>query len=392
MSLKSGTDAWVTGRVDALVQSARKAYESDSAIPAYEKVLEGIEKTIRQCKLSEDNDFINRYRVFVDYVGAVSLERKPDHELGFLVPDQQYFAETRKFVEIPQFLLNQSFLQSVSRYETLDSAKSFLRELNSKRDPLEQLIFFSYKSRHLGTPDNDASFRRLLIIVPGNAVKGVPDKWVQFGVPDPGGHKRVRNVSVVSAVGGSDGTFNAFFKDFYRTYAKDGSITVQGRWEVGEGDDNCTQCHKSGILPIFPALGSVAESEQPAWQTVNDRFLTYGVPRFGRYLDGSKLGPGLSFASLESREQRFGASFVNTPAAKAMVCSSCHNSQRLGALNWPMDKILISSYINGGQMPRGQHLNVSDRRELYAKLIQEYFAIDNNNPGILKSWLLSKPQ
>jgi hypothetical protein len=136
----------------------------------------------------------------------------------------------------------------------------------------------------------------------------------------------------------------------------------------------------------------VAKSEQPSWQTVNDRFLTYGVPRFGRYLDGSKLGPGLSSASLESREQRFGANFAETPAAKAMVCSSCHNSERLGALNWPMDKILISSYINGGQMPRGHQLNVSDRRELYAKLIEEYFAIDNNNPGILKSWLLSKPQ
>ena len=57
-----------------------------------------------------------------------------------------------------------------------------------------------------------------------------------------------------------------------------------------------------------------------------------------------------------------------------------------------MDKILISSYVNGGQMPLGHHLKVSDRRELYAKLIEEYFAIDKNNPGILKSWLLAKPQ
>ena len=389
--LKMGVDAWVADRVDALVKAARKAYESEKALPAYEKVLDGISDTIGQCKLSEDNDFISRYGALLEYIGAASLDRRPDHELGFVVTDKQYFAETRQFVEIPQFLLNQTFLQSVSRYETLDTAKSFLRELNLTREPSEQLIFFSYKSRHLGTPDNDASYRRLLIVVPGNTTKGVPDKWVQFGVTDPGKRKRVRNVSVVSAVGGTDGTFNAYFKDFYRTYARDGSITVQGRWELDEGDDNCTQCHKSGILPIFPARGSVSGQEQDAWQTVNERFLTYGSPRFAGYLDGTKLGPGLSSASLENREQRFGPGFGETPAAKAMVCSSCHNPQRLGALNWPMDKTLISSYVNGGQMPRGHQLNVADRRDLYAKLIQEYFATDKDNPGILKSWLLGKP-
>ena len=55
-----------------------------------------------------------------------------------------------------------------------------------------------------------------------------------------------------------------------------------------------------------------------------------------------------------------------------------------------MDKILIRSYVTGGQMPMGHQLKVFDRRDLYAKLIQEYFAIDKDNPGILKSWLLSK--
>lgn len=385
---KARADAWVAARVDVLVRAARRAYESDRAIPAYGRVLDGIAGTLRQCRLSEDTDFISRYRVFIEYVEAASLDRQPDHELGFVVPDKQYFAETRQFVAIPEFLLNQTFLRSVSRYETLERAKSFLRQLNSKRDPAEQLIYFSYKSRHLGTPDNSSSYRRLLIVVPGNAAKGVPDKWVQFGVPDPGARARVRNVSVVSAVARSGGTFDAYFKDFYRTYGRDGWISIQGRWELGEGDDNCAQCHKSGILPIFPVRGSVNEAEQQALLSVNERFLTYGSPRFGSYLDVRKLGPGLSSASLDDRQQRFGARFAEAPAAKAMVCSSCHNSQRLGALNWPMDKILISSYVNGGQMPMGHQLKVSDRRELYAKLIQEYFATDKDNPGILKSWLL----
>ena len=387
--LMAQPEAWVALNVDALVRSARAAYENHNAIPAYGKVLDGITKMIKRCQLSENRDFISRYRVFVEFVETASLDRQPDHELGFMVPDKQYFAETSQYVQIPEFLLDQQFLRWVSSYETLPRAKQFLQQLNANRDPADQLIFFSYQSQHLGTPDNHRSYGRLLVVVPGNAGKGQPDKWVQFGVPDPGARAQVRNMSVVSAVADTGGTFNAYFKDFYRTYRRDGSITITGRWELGEGDDNCAQCHKSGVLPIFPVRGSVDRREQDALLAVNQRFLTYGSPRFGSYLDQTKLGPGLSSSSLEDRKQRFGPDFDVTPTSGAMVCSSCHNPERLGALNWPMNKILIRSYVTGGQMPMGHQLKESERLDLYAKLIQEYFAIDSGNPGILKSWLLS---
>jgi hypothetical protein len=386
--VKAQPDAWVTLKVDALVLAARRAYESDRAIPAYSRVLDGITRTIKRCKLSDDANFTTRYRTFVEYIETAALDRHPDHELGFTVSDQRYFDETRQFVQIPDFLLDQAFLQSVSRYETLERAKTFLRNLNARRDASDQLIFFSYESQHLGTPDNDNSFLRLLIVVPGDAAKGVPEKWVQFGVPDRGARTPVRNLSVVAAVPGAKGTFNAYFKDFFRSYERNGKIKIDGRWELGEGDDNCAQCHKSGILPIFPVDGSVSVAEQSALLTVNERFRTYGVPRFGGYLDQKKLGPGLSSASLESRKLRFGPRFEGSPAAGAMVCSSCHNSERLGSLSWPMDEVLISSYVEGGKMPLGHQLKPRERRDLYAKLISEYFAVDRGNPGILKSWLL----
>jgi hypothetical protein len=387
--LKAERNAWVAAKVDALVSAARAAYEKDEALPAYERVLDGIADSIHQCKLSEDPDFIGRYQAFLDYVEAASLDRDPDHELGFIVSDKQYFAETRKYVKIPEFLMNQSFLRAVSHYETLERAKSFLRQLNSIRQSSDQLIFFSYKSRHLGTPDNDASYRRLLIVVPGNAKDQVPEKWIQFGVPDPGARLRVRNVSVVAVTAGSDGTFDAYFKDFYRIYQRNGSIDINGRWELGEGDDNCVQCHKSGILPIFPVMGSVSVSEEQFVSNVNQRFLTYGSPRFGKYLDERKFGPGLSSASTGDRKQRFGANFSGTVSDQAMSCAACHQQERLGALNWPMDRVVISSFVKGGRMPLGYKLKVTERRDLYAKLVQEYFATDKDNPGILKSWLLS---
>src|ERR1041385_87399 len=239
---ESQPDPWVLKQVDRFVSAARAAYESPDEIdPAYKKLLAEIAKTIEERRRSGEDEILNRSRQFVDYIEAASLDLKSDHQLGFNVTDKQYFAETRSCVEIPQFLLNQHFLRWASRSETLDKAKAFLASQNSTRGPSDQLIFFSYESRHLGTPDNDKSYRRLLIVVPGDADQGIPEKWVQFGVTDPGKRPLIRNVSVVSALLNSDGTFDAYFKDYFRTYARDGPIQIKGRWELGEGADNCAE-------------------------------------------------------------------------------------------------------------------------------------------------------
>src|SRR5450432_62204 len=179
-------DAWVAMNVDALVIAARVAYEDEKAQPVYDRVIKEIASTLQQCGLSEDKAFVNQHREFIEFIDAAYIAQQPDHELGFIISDKQYFEETRQYVEIPEFLLTPSFLRFVSRDETLPRAKVFLRQLNSQREPADQLIFFSYRSQHLGTPDNDDSFKRLLIIVPGDAAQGVPEKWVQFGITDRG--------------------------------------------------------------------------------------------------------------------------------------------------------------------------------------------------------------
>jgi hypothetical protein len=365
--VKVEPDAWVNSQIDALVLAARAAFERDEAFPAYQTLLGGIANTLRNCKLSQDEDFVSRHREFVDYIAAASLQQQPGHKLGFVVPDKQYFEETRRYVQIPDFLLTQTFLRYVSRDETLDQAKSFLRLLNSRRGPDDQLIFFSFISRHLGTPDNNNSYKRLLIVVPGN-------------------------LSVVSVLPRRNGRYDVYFKDFYRTYRRDGSIRVNGRWELGYGADNCVSCHKSGILPIFPEAGSVGLNEQRALQAVNQRFVTYGSPRFEPYLDTSKLGPGLGSARLESDRWGFSEGPGGTAVSHAMNCGTCHNAPQLGALNWPMNSVLINSFVTEGRMPLGYELNTQERNELYQLLVQEYFATSDTNPGILKSWLLGRRQ
>src|SRR6267143_6202090 len=83
-SVRSQPDVWVSEKVDALVRAARAAYEDDDAIPAYGRVLDGITTTLKRCTLSQDAAFISRYRNLVEYIETVSLDRQPDHELGFI--------------------------------------------------------------------------------------------------------------------------------------------------------------------------------------------------------------------------------------------------------------------------------------------------------------------
>jgi hypothetical protein len=375
---------WVTRSVNDLVRTARATYQNENARGQYERVVNGIANNIKECQLQTDKgdlDFANRYPEFIEYVRLLSMSLRADRELGFEVSDGTYFAETSQYTTIPDFLLAPAFLSSVSRFESLPKAKAFLREVNAGRAEGDQLIFFSYQSRHLGAPDNPDSLRRLLIVVPGNAAEKVPEKWVQFGVPDPRAPASVRNTSVVAVLPGPDQTTNVYFKDYYRTYRLDGSITIMGRWELGEGDNSCVECHKSGVLPIFPVKGSVSPEEQPLVEAVNERFLGYGPARFDKYLDINKFGPGLG----STRPGESGVHQLNTES-----CISCHHARGLGALNWPMDSKLISSFVKGGRMPEGSDLRPSQRAQLYRQLIRDYFAIDDARPGILKAWLLGK--
>jgi hypothetical protein len=141
---------------------------------------------------------------------------------------------------------------------------------------------------------------------------------------------------------------------------------------------------------VFPLADSVKPSEQQALAAANNRLLSYGSPRFDKYLDPTKFGPGLGSAGLEAREKRFGKGFGASDVGRAMRCASCHRPEQLGALSWPLDSVVVDSYVNGGQMPFGGKLEESQRHELRAKLVEEYFAIDDANPGILKSWLMGK--
>src|SRR5437867_10952564 len=96
-ALKARPEAWVGGQVNAFVLAAHAWYERDSAERVYDRVIDRIEGTVTKCALRDDVRFRARYPEFLDFVDTLALARRPDHELGFTVPDETYFAETRQY-------------------------------------------------------------------------------------------------------------------------------------------------------------------------------------------------------------------------------------------------------------------------------------------------------
>jgi hypothetical protein len=378
--------AWINRAIEDLVRSAYAAYRSESAQTRHQRVVDGLADTIQRCRLTGDAGLSPRYPEFFDYVKLLSIAGRDDHELGFEISDRDYFAETSQYTTIPDFLLTPAFLRLVSRFENLQQAKSFLRDLNKGRTPSEQLLFFSYASRHLGTPDNPDSYRRLLVVVPGDSARGVPEKWVQFGIADPRKPRTVRNVSVVTVTRGANDETNVYFKDYFRTYRRNGSISIKGRWELGEGDDPCVTCHKSGVLPIFPVAGTVASDEKETLEAVNARFRGYGAASFGRYIDRKKFGPGLGTLP---RELGFADHLANDSIQNAEL----HRvSQRKRVWCFELADGFDPHQVvrDRGKMPRNANLSPVARTQLYKQLVNEYFAVDETRPGILQAWLLGK--
>jgi len=139
---RQSTD-WINRAVEDLVRSAYAAYRSESAQTRHQRVVDGLGNTIQRCRLAGDAGLSPRYPEFFEYVKLLSIAGRDDHELGFEIPDKDYFAETSQYTTIPDFLLTQAFLRLVSRFENLPQAKSFLRDFNKGRTPGEQLLFFS---------------------------------------------------------------------------------------------------------------------------------------------------------------------------------------------------------------------------------------------------------
>jgi hypothetical protein len=330
------------------------------------------------------------------YVTALSLRTTKQYLSGYRIPDASYHQKADRMTEIPADLQAPALLDNVTKFGGLSRAKRYLDGLNQSRSEDQKLIFFSYTSQHLGTPDNDKAFGRLLVIVPGN-----PEKWVQYGVPAfP--RQPVKNVSVVAVEKRADGTQNVYFKDRALVRNSTGRLVPTGRFELGVGADACMDCHKGGVNPIFPAPGSVSADELPLIDKVNQRFRRYLPPSFDGDYDPGWFGPGVGTSrphtSLDVLRQRVRQALrkYGEPASIAHVdavvenvnCARCHQPRFLEPLNAPLNAKLLRSYVLGGKMPPRADLTFPERQALVDVIVDDYFSSGLPENGVLMDWLL----
>jgi hypothetical protein len=320
-------------------------------------------------------------------------EDLPGWQLGFNVPDAQYFRDTGAWTDVPAELQDQTLLQAFSDPARIDEGLKILENLNAALPPEKKMIFFRYTSQHLATPDESQVYGRVLIVVPGD-----PERWVQFGVPEVGKPK-TKNLSVVAVKTDANGDKHVYLKDHYRM-VEGGQIHLRDRFDATHVSDNCTNCHKSGVLPIFPKPGSFSPLDAGKIDAVNKRFKTYLPADFGGYIDLTKLGIGIGPVG-PAAEQLRTADFMKICAGSgtspesvqriksSMTCAKCHNTDDLGELNYPVNRILLKSFVLGGKMPPKNDLTAPERQGLVNCLEAEYFGVDNASPNVLLNWFKS---
>ena len=332
------------------------------------------------------------------YMNALWLRTEKKYLGGYRISDASYYEKADSITVIPAELQTPALLEDVTRFGRLSRAKSYLEGLNHSRSEDQKLIFFSYTSQHLGTPDNVEAFGRLLVVVPGN-----PEKWVQYGVPEfP--RQAVRNVSIVAVEKRPNGTQNVYFRDHAVIRDSQGSLVLRGRFELGVGADGCVDCHKTGVNPIFQTPGSVSADELPMVDAVNQRFRTYLPPSFHGDYDPNWFGPGLGTfrpnASPDVLRERVRKALRNqgevasvsqvASVARSVNCARCHEPSFLQPLNAPLNPNTLNSYVLGGKMPPGASLTFPERRALVDVIVDDYFSSEPPENGILMDWLLEE--
>ncbi len=395
----------LNARVDLLVKAAEACFRSAAAkhtgsskpgsdpCDKWNDLLRSENAELQALSTTAEMPVVRCHARIKEFVENAHQHLVQGHHLGMKVSDAEYFAANKALTAVPEVFRSKEFLTLVSDVRRLDEAKEYLRTVNRGMPADRQMIFLSFRSRHLGTPDAPSAMGRLLVIVPGN-----PERWVQFGWGELG--QMVRNISVVAVRRSGDGSAartNVYFQDHYRTFQDDGSITIQSRHELGLQPDPCVNCHKGGVLPIFPESGSVSASELPILEATNQRVQATMPSAFGGYWN--TVGPGLG-ATDELRQMAHSEGFFRrcVPAAlaprisevapklrAAMRCATCHREHQAGSLNYPFDEKLTRSFVLGGRMPPGADLDPIERQALYDCLITDFFA--SETAGVLKAWL-----
>lgn len=368
------------------------------------------------------------------WMALVDAKGISTHGLGLTLEDVGYWSFAQRYVEFPDLLQSQPFLEAMSNASTYKTAVDMIEKQNQKLPPNQKWIVLPFLAQFVQSVDG-LTYGRMLIIVPNVPVThgGLIDKWVLFSIatPDLAPDINVQSVSMISVYQKSIGKdFESYPVDFLRQRdPKTKKIVIVPTVLTPERPSkNCYDCHKTSIVPIYPALEyrfnssgtlvpkSVGVGSVPA--QVNQLILGYGAQNYAGVEDLDAYGPSLgpvgwhrSDKDLQKLAQSLGVtlspmSYDNV--RKAMNCVECHDSSfsRVNYLQaarsnrdvtaFERHEGILQTYIEEGWMPPGpgpalttNALTMDERKVLWKALTTEYLDLDHQS-GIFVDWLKGK--
>jgi len=388
---------------------------------------------LESCNITKESipSGLENYFRFISNVGGV---KAPTHKYGFSITDLEYVDIAKPYVEIPDLLQSQPFLQAVSRPKTYKKAYQMIQQHNLTLPAGKKWQPLIYDSQYLTSPDN-TTYGRFFIHVPDEVDGEAVDKWVQFAIATPGTTQTVFcpsenapegvttcSLSIVSVRQLADSRkTQVYLMDYRRQYHDDGSIDIKNNIEADGLTVSCAYCHKSPVLPIHPAREYIFKNNQLVQNIdnntvgqiaaqLNRRIVNYGPPNFGDFFTPANYGPPLGPDII--RNDQFLTSCAGSITFKdgqlndLMSCARCHDGSLMGKINFPQAAYttndlellqlpdgsvhaLVDHYLLTDQMPLpapNPALSTEQKKALTNCLMTEYFDPADKS-GLLTDWL-----
>ncbi|AIE85287.1 hypothetical protein [Fimbriimonas ginsengisoli] len=365
---------------------------------------------------------LGNFARFVTAQHWMDLRDGADHQtnaLGMDVPDEEYWTDASRFLTFPELLKSQWLLKRMSNQATYKEAVDAIEAHNASLTPENRWIVFPFQAQFIRSVDR-TTFGRLLVLVPNEKLPDgrLMDRWILFAIATPDMRPtEIMSVSMISVVREANSpTSRIYFSDFLRQVnPSTGDIELNSNALMKPNPSkNCYDCHKSGVLPIFPkmaykfdAAGNLVDDPERL-ATVPDRInrliLKYGKSDLG-HLDTDAYGPSLggntsrsdAFIANATKDRPFAATSYAKIKAN-MNCASCHDGfakiNYLLAVRSDRDvktfvgqsKGLVQSYVEMGFMPPNNTLTPSERHALWECVMKEYFDPERGE-GAFVDWL-----
>jgi len=351
--------------------------------------------------------------------------RSTPYQSGFTLKDEEYYESKRleypAMFELPPVMRDPEFLKKLRSTWTRNSTLQKWIAKFQKTMPGFQAL--KYTSRVL--PNQEA----IAFLRPGDDF----DQWFHFIV----GIDEILVVSIQKRDGKhqlldrprvyynefhfiedeKDTPFPVGKHDLYNSKLK---FTDLASKSMHSKPMSCHQCHRTGAMPLVPVAGSKLITlnkgtdpvKQLAW--FNDR-VADTANAVSDSIDVQGFGPSLGEFNPKQRTDQFVVRCSGNPQLsktslvkikKAMNCSSCHDGDLVGALDYPVltdDSTaagirVAETFIKSGHMPPGENLSTEERDALFECLIYEYYGgfkakrfNQNPNPGTFLRSLLAIP-